>query len=487
MFNTTKLTDKGNGFQLAQTEGISDITLMGVAIEYKTNVSRKYKTLPARLMVQTFTQIGKVFSSIKYDGEGTFLFFDADKDICAVFNAPSGRTRLGLPCIEEAKKKLIAKGVKKGLFACEIYVKDEKLRTQVSDVIHITFNGSKEQRETLTLAVYDIIMLDGVDYRHNQSKFETNLAKITDIFGKEYKTDKCHVVEGNLIAGSEVQKWFEEVTKTLGEEGIVVRNLETVDIYKIKPSITVDAVVIGYVEGDFEGMYGITSLLCGLYDKESKKVQTLTRVGSGFTDDQRIQLLEPLSKLKVKSPLDMTDSDGRPISFVTPQMVIEVEGESLVRENFQGKENTAQTFTWSGKEYEFNGLNKSPLLTHATFAKFRDDKIWDDGGTRMEQVLTAVEIGSLASKKIREIGKPEIVVREVYTKETKGITAVRKIIVVKTNNEDSFPLIVHWTDYSAGRKDPLKTETKVAETMARADALVVSYREEASKKGWNKV
>jgi len=485
MFNTTKFTDKGNGFQLAASEGVTDTTLLGIATDYRTNVSRKYKTLPARLLEQSFDEVNQVFASVKYDGEAVFVFFDDKEDICTAFNAPSGRARIGLKCLKEFAAKLKKAGVKKGLFVSEIYLKGDK-RSQVGDVIHVTFNGSPAQRDDLALAVYDIIMVNGKDLRANQGNFTENQKLLEQYFGTSDK-EAVHQVEGRNMAGKEVKAYFEEVTGKRGLEGIVVRNLTTTDIFKIKPSITVDAVVVGFVEGDFEGQYGVTSLLCALYDKDSRTTQILTRVGSGFSDEQRTQMLEPLNKLKVANPLDMTDSDGRPINFVKPQIVIEVEGEGLVRENFHGKVNTSQTFIWDGKTFKFKGLGASPLLTHATFARFRQDKTWDDGGCRLEQIMSTSDIKALAQEESLKAGPPEIILREAYTKTAKGEVAVRKIVVIKRSEPGYYPFIVHWTDFSPTRATPLNTEVQVATTQTRCDELVATYRVETSKKGWEKV
>lgn len=483
MFNESKFSNKGGAFRLAPSQGISDLTLMGVATEYKTAVSRKYQTLPQRLIAQTFNNSPDVFASIKYDGEQVFVFFDSEKDICCAFNAPSGRCRIGLGCLKDLAGKLKKHGVKKALLVAEIYLKSTQ-RSQVSDVIRCTFNGTDEERDALSLGIYDIIMLDGKNFRANQNNFKVNLDKLTELIGTDQK-DSAHVVEGNIIKGNKVQEYFTEITATRGMEGIVVRSLNAANIYKIKPQITVDAVVIGYVEGDFEGQYGVTSLLCGLYNKETNHIQALTRVGSGFKDELRVTLLDTLSGLKVPSPVSMTDSDGRPITFIKPQMVIQVEGENLVYESLSGKVPTTQLFSWNGKEYQFEGIKPAPILTHATFACFRDDKQWDDGGTRMEQVFSQSHIKALTEPE-SGAGKPEIVDRQVFTKTTKGLTAVRKLLIIKTNNPSKYPFVVHWTDFSAGRKTPLETNVSVATTVERAQKLAADIIANEIKKGWEK-
>ena len=84
----------------------------------------------------------------------------------------------------------------------------------------------------------------------------------------------------------------------------------------------------------------------------------------------------------------------------------------------------------------------------------------------------------------------EIIRREVYVKTVKGVDGVRKLVVWKTNKEGvdpSYPpYVVHFTDYSAGRKDPLKREVRLAPTLTIAQELADGMVSKNIKKGWDK-
>jgi hypothetical protein len=121
MLNSLKFTEKGAGFSYAHNQGIADIGLLHIATTYKNQVSRKYKTITPKSLPSILGDAEKVWASLKYDGEGVFLYYD--KTHCFAFNAPSGRTRIGLPCLKDAQEKLEKAGVEKGIFACEIYQK----------------------------------------------------------------------------------------------------------------------------------------------------------------------------------------------------------------------------------------------------------------------------------------------------------------------------------------------------------------------------
>jgi hypothetical protein len=211
MVNDTVFIDKGDGVRVAMFGGIDDTTLLGVATAFRNTVTRKFRMLPARNIGQTLAGVSSAIGSVKYDGEGVFVYFDAEKDICLAFNAPSGKTRIGLPCTEQVKRILAARGHRRALFGAELYLKASGQPTRVSDVIHTTSNGSAEERGRLALAFYDVVMLDGKDLRANQRDFTATWALLGDLFGTDEATI-CHRVAGEVLDAAEVPAWFESVT-----------------------------------------------------------------------------------------------------------------------------------------------------------------------------------------------------------------------------------------------------------------------------------
>jgi len=485
MLNESAFADKGGGLRVALSGGIADKTLLAVATAFRNNVIRKFRMLAARLIAQTLAGDFDVVASVKYDGVGVFVYFDADRDLCFAFNAPSGGTRIGLECTEEAKRVLKARGHRRALLSAELYLRAGAARTRVSDVIHVTSNGTPEERSCLALAFYDAAMLDGQDLRANQRDYRKTWDLLATLFGTD-ETRACHRVAGQVMPATSVAAWFEHVTEE-GLEGIVVRLLDSDTTFKIKPSLTVDTVAIGYVEGAFEGRYGVLSILCALCGPDGKTLQTVCRVGSGLTDEQRERLLDTLSPWKIDPPLRMADSEGRPITFICPGIVIEVEAEALRDAALDGTPVLNRTFRWDGANLHFVALSASPKLSHATFGCVREDKVWDDGGTRMTQVMSGSTAAAIIQPRLPVNADAQLFLREVYVKRPKNggpVTAVRKIVVIE-RDDPRFPrFTVFYTDFSSGRKDPLKTELGIAQTPERRDELVVLYRGEAKKQGW---
>ena len=85
----------------------------------------------------------------------------------------------------------------------------------------------------------------------------------------------------------------------------------------------------------------------------------------------------------------------------------------------------------------------------------------------------------------------ELLRREVFKKTTKGKTSIRKVLLWKTNKGEiskDFPrFIVHWTDYSPDRKDPIKRVVRPASSEKNAALIAKKMLSDNIKKGWEKV
>jgi hypothetical protein len=90
----------------------------------------------------------------------------------------------------------------------------------------------------------------------------------------------------------------------------------------------------------------------------------------------------------------------------------------------------------------------------------------------------------------QKLPESSILRREVWTKVAKGQTAVRKLLVWKTNKEklnNSFPAyVIHWTDYSPGRATALDRDVRTAPTEEAALKIAEAMIAENIKKGWEK-
>ena len=68
---------------------------------------------------------------------------------------------------------------------------------------------------------------------------------------------------------------------------------------------------------------------------------------------------------------------------------------------------------------------------------------------------------------------------------------MRKLLLLQTHKDSldaSYPAyVVHFTDYSSGRKDPLQREVRLANTREQADAIAEQMLADNIKRGWTRV
>jgi hypothetical protein len=210
-------------------------------------------------------------------------------------------------------------------------------------------------------------------------------------------------------------------------------------------------------------------------------LQVFVRVGSGFTDAQRTEMLPQLSSMKVESPLHMTDSDGRLVHFVEPRWIVELHGEDLVEtSSSSGRENATQVLLWKEQKLEFQGLTACPRLTFATFNQLRPEKSLRDGGGRINQVVER----ALPVVRSVETGARTIVRREIYAK---GQEALRKLVVTHQEGAEIAPYVIYWTDFSSKRTEPLKVDVSAAFSKERMEAICAKILEEKVTRGFERL
>ena len=484
VIDKSKFVKKSGDYAIAQTDGIADPLLLGTGTKYEESLSRSFKAVTPAEISTRFGGVKRLHWSEKYDGEGTLLFYDEKVDTVA-FAAPSGRARTGMKALIEVAGALKANGIKKALFRGEIYLPAAKgkQRHSIADVTRASFSTEQGAADKLALALYDILMLDGKDHRDDGGGFDEEWAKLGEIFGEDH-AKPVHRARGGWCSGDELAELLDQVLSG-GGEGIVVRHEKERDYAKIKPRLTIDATIIGYVEGSFEGKIGTRTLLVGLnypLSGGTSIFQTLARIGSGIGDKMAVDLLERLKSLKVEAPLLLNDSDGREIHFVKPEIIVEIAGEDWIRNRPDGRSVRTQAYSWDAKKgaWSYAGTAECPRLNFPAFSKLREDKNVEDGGSRISQALETAVPPAKPSVSI----EADVVERQVYRK---GKDAVRKFVLAKRGGEDVLPYVFCFTDYSAGRKEPLKVATEYAYTEVRARALFDGCIAENVKKGWEKV
>lgn len=170
------------------------------------------------------------------------------------------------------------------LLAGELYLYAEGKRTRSFDLAAALADKSPDIR----FAAFDIISLDGaavsLDVKTLDEKLNALLAG-----GRSVHPVNSSVVESR----KDMVALYEDSVVKSGNEGLVIRS-DNGPIYKVKPLITLDAVILGYAEGEGSRAGMLKEVLVGLNTGPNDYL-LLTKVGNGYTEDEREQLLKELA------------------------------------------------------------------------------------------------------------------------------------------------------------------------------------------------
>ncbi|MFM9903562.1 MAG: hypothetical protein ACKVQJ_03195 [Pyrinomonadaceae bacterium] len=478
-FDKTKFTGKF-GYITGKATDLADPALHVKAQDYKRRVSGAMKAISAEDAFRMPKAKG-YFVSRKYDGENAMLFFDGEKMISV---NPGGTARVGLPAFEEAADLLKKAKVKSCILGAEIYVREDATKAHpVQQVVRVLRSPpSREALEKLGLAVFDIIEFD--------EKPVDSAAKVFELLTKWFGTGtQVHSVEHHKVDKIEaVMEYFTEWVVGEGAEGVVVRH-DQAGWYKIKLRHNLDVAIIGYSEGQ-DARKGLLHDLLVAVMRADGTFHEFTRVGGGFTEDERKTIAADLKKRIVPSDYVAVNNDYVAYEMIKPGPVIEISCLDMIVERARGGPVKRMVLEWDGKRY--TALLRMPLVSVISpqFIRLRDDKeaVVDD--VNISQVSDLVTVPE-ADKSAHADDDPasEILERTVYTKVMKGNTMVRKLLLWKTNKTDrsDFPgYVVYLTDFSPNRQKPLERDIKISNSERKAKQMFDDLARKIFITGWEK-
>ena len=486
LLDRSKLEIKLAGYGVGSATALADPGLLPRVQDYRRRSSARMYPLD-RTEVQAKVPAADYHVSRKIDGEFTVLVYRGGE---ALTLNPGGTVRVGLPWQGEAAALLAQANVKEAIIVGELYVSDTgSRRPRVHDVTTVARQPqSADDLGRLRFAVFDIISLDGAAA---SERFDEVWQSIERIFagGK-----LIHPVESRTAHNAaEVDAIFDQWVGGEGAEGLVVRS-DTAGMFKVKPRHTLDLVVLGFTESvdDRQGM--LHDMLLGVVRPDGT-MQVVSKVGGGFSNEQRRTMLSDLKDMVVESEYAEVNDDHVAYQMVRPKWVVEISCLDLISQNTRGGPVNRMVLDFhSNGSQQYKVVRRLPMVTIISpqFVRRREDKAARRDDVRIEQVSDRVEV-PLIDRDARQMTLPksEIIRREVFTKSAKGETMVRKFVVLKTNKEtesDEYPAyVVHYTDFSPNRKTPLAREVRVSSSREQIMVLCDQLKEENVKKGWEQV
>jgi DNA ligase-1 len=102
--------------------------------------------------------------------------------------------------------------------------------------------------------------------------------------------------------------------------------------YKGSLDDTLDLIIAGYFLGrGSRSEFKFGGLLCCTYNKKRDMFETISRLGSGFTEKEMVELRTTLDKIKVNSKPARVDSLIEPDFWVSPKYVVTVRADEITK------------------------------------------------------------------------------------------------------------------------------------------------------------
>lgn len=195
----------------------------------------------------------------------------------------------------------------------------------------------------------------------------------------------------------EIEKYFQEQAKK-GLEGIMAKKLEGTyragardfnwikykRSYSSKLSDTIDVVVMGYDLGQGKRQsFGIGDFLIGIYDEKQEKFESVSKVGTGLTDEEWKIIKVRSDKLKVKIKPEEYDVDKMMSCdvWIRPSIVVEIRADEITRSPVHTAGRIMKP-SKSGSSQEVKEAGYA--LRFPRLERFRDDKKPEDATTLAE-------------------------------------------------------------------------------------------------------
>jgi len=193
----------------------------------------------------------------------------------------------------------------------------------------------------LKLFAFDLIYADGVDY--TPKPYEERRAELEK---RVREGDVLTLSERRIVStAKELERFFESCVER-GLEGIVAKDLKAPYIagarkwawiklkrsYRGELSDTIDVVIVGYYKGRGKrSQFGLGGILVAVYDSDEDVFRTIAKVGSGFTEEQLVEMKNLLDEIAVPHRPARVVSFLEPDVWVEPKYVITVTADEITR------------------------------------------------------------------------------------------------------------------------------------------------------------
>jgi len=218
----------------------------------------------------------------------------------------------------------IVAGVQREVHGQDVICEGEALGYNPHEDVFLPFQATVQRKRKydivekakeipLKLFVFELLVLDGISYIH--APFTTRRGILEQVITKQNTAQKNTIILAPhtiFSEGSLIETQFDEAVAA-GLEGIIAKKLDGVykpgarewswikfkRSYSSKIHDTVDCVVMGYDVGKGKRTgFGIGAFLVGVYDAHSDMFRTVSKIGTGLTDEEWYEMKRRCEQVK---------------------------------------------------------------------------------------------------------------------------------------------------------------------------------------------
>jgi DNA ligase-1 len=287
---------------------------------------------------------GRCAIESKYDGFRVQIHIDKKDKKVQMFSRNLENTTDMFPDI--AKAALLEVNAKEAILEGEALAYDDatgEFRPFQETIQRKRKHGIEEKslEFPLHLFAFDLMYLDGEDYLGKP--YEVRRKKLEEVVSG----DGTIRFSDRIIATTpkQIDKYFEQQVGA-GLEGIVAKDLGAPYIagarkfswiklkrsYRGELSDTLDLVIVGYYLGRGQrAEFGLGGLLAAVYNEKKDVFETISKIGTGFSEKQLQALSDLLRKARLSRKPTRVEALVSPDFWVEPEYVITVRADEITR------------------------------------------------------------------------------------------------------------------------------------------------------------
>lgn len=297
-------------------------------------------------------RLGKTFAAEpKFDGFRVAIHMDK----AGIRGASSSRVKLFSRNLEDTTEAFpdLVKGALDEIKAKSVIMEGEAIAYNPTTQEFLPFQETTKRRRKyniaekaielpLVLFAFDLLYLNGKDIT---TKPYTERRKLLESILMKHNLVIRQAENRVLHSAAQITEFFNEAVSE-GLEGLMLKKLDSGYIaggrgfhwIKFKRASageltdTVDVVLLGVYTGKGKRTeFGVGGLLVGVYNKKTDQFETISRLGTGLTDEEFRHVNQLAKKLKVSHKPARVTSKIEPSFWVEPKVVLEVFADEITK------------------------------------------------------------------------------------------------------------------------------------------------------------